>query len=128
MTSSNRGGSPSGILIHPTRNSGPALITSFDVTQSGPVPGRSVSSVSINYSLSQQADTRILIRSGSGRVLRTLIGQPVPGSSTNAGRAVFDMRDSQGRQLSIGVYTAELNAQGTDGQVSRQVRPLVLPR
>jgi hypothetical protein len=115
------------IVAEPTRGSGPALITSFDVI---PTPGRaagSTSSVAINYTLSQEAEAHIVIRTGSGRILRTLVGQPVPGSSSS-GRAVFDMRDSQGRQLSTGVYSAELTAQGADGQISRQIRPLVLPR
>jgi len=116
------------VVAEPTRGSGPALITSFDVApQAGRAAG-STSSVAINYTLSQDADTHILIRSGSGRVLRTLVGQPTPGASNNSGRAVFDMRDSQGRLIPSGIYTAELMAQGTDGQVSRQVRPLILAR
>jgi len=117
------------VIAEPTRGSGPALITSFDVaTQPGAPGGRAVASVSINYTLSQQADTQIQILSSNGRVLRTLTGQPLAGSGANTGRAVFDMRDSQGRLISTGVYTAVLKAQGADGQVSRQVRPFILPR
>lgn len=115
------------VIAEPTRGRAPALITSFDLVQN---PGRasgSPSSVSVNYTLSQSADTRIVIRSADGRVLRTLNGTPVGGAS-NTGRAVFDMRDSQGRLISTGVYQAELIAQGTDGSISRQIRPMILSR
>ncbi len=116
------------VMAEPTRRTGPAVITSFDVS---PVQGRasgSSGSVSISYTLSQQADTHVVIRSTGGRIIRTLIGQPIAGSSSNSGRAVFDLRDSQGRAIATGLYQAELTAQGTDGQVSRQIRPFLLPR
>jgi hypothetical protein len=116
------------VIAEPTRGGGQTVITSFDVVTQAGGPGRAVASVSINYTLSQQADTRIVIRTSGGRVLRTLTGQPLTGSSANSGRAVFDMRDSQGRLISTGVYQAEITAQSTDGQVTRQVRPFVLAR
>jgi len=116
------------VIAQPTSGRGPAVITGFDVTQNGSGSrGAGVSSVTLNYSLSQEADTRIVIRTTSGHVLRTLTGQPLPGSSTT-GRAVFDMRDDQGRQVSAGIYQAELTAQSTDGSVSRQIRPVIIVR
>jgi hypothetical protein len=116
------------VVAEPTRGSGPAVITSFDVTTAGSRASGAPSSVAINYTLSQQAETHIVIRTGTGRVLRTLIGQPVSGSSGSSGRAIFDLRDSQGRTISTGLYQAELTAQAVDGQVTRQVRPFILGR
>ena len=78
------------VVAVPTRGNGAAVITGFDMTST---PGRAsgLGSVSISYTLSQEADTQIVILTTSGRVLRTLTGQPVPGA-TNTGRAVFDLR------------------------------------
>jgi len=116
------------LIALPTSGRGPAVITGFDVTQSGGRASGAPSSVSLNYTLSQDAETHIIIRTTGGRVIRTLTGQPIAGASANSGRAVFDMRDNQGRQISTGLYQAELTAQSTDGQVSRQVRPLLIGR
>ena len=116
------------VVAEPARGNGPAVITGFDVTQSSGRASGAPSSISINYTLSQDAETRIVIRTPGGRVLRTLNGQPVTGAGASSGRAVFDLRDSEGRQISTGLYQAELTAHSTDGQVSRQVRPFLLAR
>lgn len=116
------------VIAESTRGNGPAVITGFDITQAGNRGAGAPSSVSINYTLSRDAETRIVIRTPGGRILRTLNGQPVTSSGATTGRAVFDLRDSEGRQIASGTYMAELMAHSTDGQVSRQVRPFLLTR
>jgi hypothetical protein len=114
------------IVAEPSRGAGRVRITQLDVTPNTAAGGRSVSSVSINYNVSLDAETRVIIRDGRGRTLRTIVSPTrVAGE---AGALVWDLRDQNGTTLPSGVYNVELNAQTQDGQRDRRVQPFLLTR
>ncbi|HLK57056.1 MAG TPA: hypothetical protein VKU00_10850 [Chthonomonadaceae bacterium] len=103
-------------------------IMSFDVVpNSGGKGATGVRSVAIHYTLSNMADTHINIRDGQGRTIRTLTTTTTR-SATNGGvgDTVWDIKDQKGVNLPGGVYNAELVAVGTNGQTSRQVKPIII--
>jgi len=119
------------ISAEPTRASTRLEITSFTVIPNGLRPGtRAPASVQINYTLSQTADTQIVVRDPLGRALRTL-NASTRAAATGAlpsGNAVWDFRNQKGVALSTGLYTIELNATTSDGQKSRMTLPYLLAR
>jgi hypothetical protein len=114
------------IIAEPTRGAGRMRITTFDVAANAPVAGRSASSVTINYALSQDAQMQVTIRDGRGRTVRTL--NNVTRAANNSGNVIWDFRDQSGTVLPGGVYNVELNAQTEDGQRDRRVQPYILTR
>ena len=118
------------IVAQPTTRKGMVAITSFDVvSNSSKAVGEVTKSVAIHYALSDSAETRVTIRDGRGRTVRTL-NAPTRAASdgSNVGDTVWDIKDQQGVALPSGLYNVELTALGTDGQRSRQVKPFVIAR
>lgn len=114
------------IIAEPARGAGRMRIVNFDVAQNSSAPGRSASSVTINYGLSHDAQSQIIIRDGRGRTVRTLASGT---RSANAnGNVLWDFRDQNGTVLPGGIYNVELNAQTEDGQRDRRVQPYLLTR
>ncbi len=115
------------IVAEPTTRTGSVLITSFDVARGN---SRAAGTpVTINYALSQDAETQIVIRDAGGRSIRTL--QPTRSASTSAngtGQAVWDLRDQTGVKIPAGNYQVELNALGSNGQRARQIKPFIIDR
>ncbi|HLV81186.1 MAG TPA: hypothetical protein VKT32_12940, partial [Chthonomonadaceae bacterium] len=118
------------IVALPVRNSGQVMITNFDIVPNGRAVG-GPRSVSINYALSQPAETQVVIRDRAGRAIRTLpvstraaLGTGAP----NTGSAIWDLRDERGVTIAPGVYNVELNVVDSNGRRSRQIRPYVLTR
>lgn len=117
------------IVAEPTRGTSAAVITNFDVLQNRTRGNGSPSSVTINYALAQTADTRVFIRSTSGRSLRTLVGTTRAATDgTNTGSMVWDMRDDKGAALPAGTYSVELLARDDDGKTHRQTRVFLITR
>jgi hypothetical protein len=118
------------IVADPVTRTGSVLITDFNVAQSGTRgAGGAGGAVTIRYTISQDAETQIIVRDGSGRSIRTLTPTRAAGNgTTGTGQAVWDMRDQSGAQISAGNYQLELNALGSNGQRARQIKPFIIPR
>lgn len=73
----------------------------------------------VAYTLTRSADVVLVLRSLSGRVLRTL-----PASASSAGRSqvYWDGRAADGSPLPNGIYQLEIVATAGDGATARQVR------
>lgn len=116
------------IVAEPTTRTGSVLITGFDIAQTG-TRSAGTTAVTIHYALSQDADTQIVIRDGSGRPIRTLTPTRAASTGTNGtGQAVWDMRDQTGAKIPGGSYNIELNALGSNGQRARQIKPFIITR
>lgn len=116
------------IIAESVRGNAPAFITSFDVVANRS-RGTETSSVAINYALTETAETRVYIRSGNGRSVRTLVGTTVGRAvGDNSGTIVWDLRDDRGAAIPAGTYNVELVAKGTNGQPFRQIKPFLLTR
>lgn len=118
------------IVAEPSLRTGRVQITNFDVVL--PTRGAHGSqSVTINYGLSDQADARIVISDARGRVLRTIdakSGTRAAAGTGTTGTAIWDLKNNQGATISAGSYHIELTVLGSDGQLSRQLRPVVISR
>ena len=112
----------------PNQNLGRILITSFDVAQPMRAVGQAPTSVAVDYALSGEAETRIVIRDGHGRTIRQLQTPTRAAGVPNAGTVVWDLRAATGIVVPSGVYSLELNALTSDGQSTRQTRTLTLIR
>ncbi len=115
------------VVAEPTRGAGRMRVLSLDVTPNATPGSRAVSSVTVNYGLSAEAQAQIVIRDGRGRTLRTL-GSSTRATSGATNSAVWDMRDQNGVSLPGGVYQIEVNATTTDGQRDRRVQPFLISR
>ena len=115
------------IVAEPISRAGSVVITGFDIAQSS--SRQAGAPVTIHYTLSQDTETQIVIRDGSGRSIRTLVPTRAAGVGANgSGQAVWDMRDQKGVKIPAGLYQIELNALGTGGQRARQIKPFVIDR
>ncbi len=116
------------IIAESVRGNAPAFITSFDVVANRS-RGTETSSVAINYALTETAETRVYIRSGNGRSVRTLVGTTAGRAvGDNSGTIVWDLRDDRGAAIPAGTYNVELVAKGINGQPFRQIKPFLLTR
>lgn len=115
------------IIAEPVSNASRVQITAFDVVPNR-TRGRAETSVAINYTLSQPAEARVIIRDGRGRTVRNLAAGSRAADSGNNGSVIWDLRDQQGVSLPGGVYNVELIVIGESGQTTRQVRPYILTR
>lgn len=115
------------LVATPTTRSSSVLITGFNIVQNGLSRASNANtSVSINYTLTQDVETQITVRDNSGRLVRTL--NPTRSASAGTGQAVWDMRDKTGSKITTGTYQIELSAIGPDGQRARQIKPFVIDR
>jgi hypothetical protein len=89
------------------------------------VNGRAARTVSISYEVSEAAQASIAILR-SGRIVRHLVQGRAVEVGTN--QAVWDTRDDAGRSLPAGVYSVQVTANSTEGDVSRTIVPLILAR
>lgn len=117
------------LVATPMTRAGSMLITNFNIVQPGLSGTRAAQAVTINYALTQDADTQVVIRDASGRVIRTLTPtRSADSGATGAGQAVWDLRDKSGSKITTGTYNIELNATGSNGQRARQIKPFILSR
>jgi hypothetical protein len=117
------------VVAEPTTRAGSVLITGFDIAQTTSRAGGGPAAVTINYVLSQDAETQVVIRDAGGRSIRTL--QPTRSATAGAngtGQAVWDMRDQTGVKIPAGNYNVELNALSSNGQRARQIKPFIVTR
>ncbi|HZO86938.1 MAG TPA: FlgD immunoglobulin-like domain containing protein [Chthonomonadaceae bacterium] len=116
------------IVAEPTRGAGRLRITSLDVVPAGGRAAGVPASVTINYTLSRDADARVTIRDARGRAIRTINSTHRAAGTANAGSAIWDLRDDRGAIMPSGLYNIELEAITSDGERSRQVRPYLSVR
>ncbi|MCX6382599.1 MAG: hypothetical protein NT023_24490 [Armatimonadetes bacterium] len=115
------------IVAEPTRGASRLRVLSLDVTPNATAGSRAVSSVTVNYGLSAEAQAQIVIRDGRGRTLRTL-GTGTRAANGAQNSTVWDLRDQNGVSLPGGVYQIEVNATTNDGQRDRRVQPFLISR
>ncbi len=115
-------------VAEPIHNTGQIRITQFDVNQPNRVAGRAATSMAINFAVSGEAQTHVLIRDGHGRTVRQLEPGTRAAGTPNAGTVVWDLRNEQGVTMPSGVYSLELNAITTNGQRARETRQITLTR
>jgi hypothetical protein len=82
--------------------------------------------VSISYTVSQDAAVSADIRTLTGNVVRRLTSARQVTAGTNV--LAWDGRDQSGRLVSNGPYLCLITASGSDGQVTKQSRTVLLVR
>jgi serine protease len=111
------------LTARPTGLNGRALVTNVFVnpTRSN---GRSTPLYEIGYSVSQDVRVEISVLSFGGRTLAQVGSTRAVNSGDN--RTVWNGKDSAGRDLPAGTYVLQVRAITTEGDVTREIRPLVL--
>ncbi len=82
--------------------------------------------VSISYTLSDNASTRVRILSATGKVVQTL--QAGEAASRGVTNLMWNARDGAGIAVPAGSYLVEVTATSEDGQTARAVQPVVITR
>jgi subtilisin family serine protease len=113
------------ITVAPALDGGRAAISNLFVNQAN---GRGVgqSIYDISYDLSQSASINVSVTNASGRVVGNILQSTTAATGTN--HTYWDGRGVTGKVLSSGVYTLQVRAQTSDGQVTRQVQTLTITR
>jgi hypothetical protein len=111
------------VTVEPTSVRGRALITNIVVnpSRSG---GRSLGIYNIQYTLSRDAQVQASILNFGGRTLGQIGGTRAVPSGDNA--LVWNGQDGEGRAVPAGSYVIQLRAIAPDGEVTRQVVPLIV--
>ncbi|MCS6777945.1 MAG: S8 family serine peptidase [Chloroherpetonaceae bacterium] len=112
------------LTARPTGLTGRAVVSNIFVNPARSANGRSASVYEIGYTVSQDVRVEVAILSFGGRML----AQVAPTRSVPSGdnRVVWNGRDSAGRELPAGTYILQIKAITAEGEVTREVRPLVL--
>lgn len=119
------GGSRSYVVTaRPTNAGGKALLTNIFVNPSRVGAGRGVATYEIGYTVSQDVRVDVSILSTGGRLLAQV--SPSRAVTTGDNHLVWNGRDSAGRALPAGAYVLQLRAVNTNGDVSHEVRPLLI--
>jgi hypothetical protein len=111
------------LTARPTSLGGRPIFTGVFVNPSAPANGRGVSTYEIGYTISQDARVEVSILSANGRTLARVGATRDVTNGDN--HVVWNGRDSGGRPIPAGVYSLQLRAITSDGEVTREIRPFI---
>lgn len=111
------------ITASPDNTGGRALLTGLTVTQMAN-RGATGSIFNIQYGITRAATVDVSIMGSNGQLLDSLA--PSRAVSTGINRLVWNGSDAQGRLLPAGVYTLQVRAVTSSGQVTRMIYPITL--
>ncbi|MFZ4506355.1 MAG: FlgD immunoglobulin-like domain containing protein [Fimbriimonas sp.] len=100
-----------------------AVIGNVVVSAASKGPG---ASVTVNYTLSQDATTSVRVLSGAGREIYTMTRGRADRSGQNS--VTWSLRDAANRAVAPGTYRVEITAESEGGDRVRRIVPVVVTR
>jgi hypothetical protein len=100
--------------------SGRLLLTNINVSRT------KGSTIGISYTVSRDARVEVRLRDANNRLVRSLGGNTTRAAGLNT--VHWDGTLNDGRRVTTGLYLAEVVATGTDGEVDKTIRPIMMGR
>lgn len=116
------------IVAQPKTHQNLLSINTFEVLNNA-TSTRGTLNANINFTLTGEADTQIVVRNGRGQIVRTLTPTTKAVSAgITTGTALWDLKSQQGATVAAGQYNVELRVKSTDGHSARRTTSFLITR